>query len=91
MSHNDKITQLNNCSILAHTTNNDPIAFCHENVISFVFHPEVSHTTYGKQLIYNFLCICRCPFTWKPTQICENIVQQIKIFNKLFGDTLHLY
>ena len=43
------------------------------------FHPEVTHTEYGAQLLRNFLfCICNCSGSWKMDDFVEKTVQKYK-------------
>ena len=42
------------------------------------FHPEVTHTQEGKQLLDNFVGICGCQKTWKTARIIDEIVQDLR-------------
>ena len=43
------------------------------------FHPEVTHTEYGKQLLHNFLYgICACSGDWKVEDYASRIIAQYK-------------
>lgn len=43
------------------------------------FHPEVTHTTEGKNLLRNFVVhICGCAQDWTPDQFVESTVQRLK-------------
>lgn len=43
------------------------------------FHPEVYHTTQGKDLLYNFLVsICQCKQDWTPAGFVESTVEQLQ-------------
>ena len=52
------------------------------SLYGFQFHPEVTHTNRGKQLIRNFLEICDCNFSWRSESIVSNL---IKIIHKKVG------
>ena len=43
------------------------------------FHPEVTHTVYGKQLLYNFLFeICGCSGDWKMEDFVEQSIEKYR-------------
>ncbi len=49
------------------------------------FHPEVSHTVRGQDMLTNFvLDVCKLPGDWKADSIAEREIEKIK---KLVGDT----
>ncbi len=56
-----------------------------KQVYGIQFHPEVTHTTEGKNLLRNFVVhICDCAQDWTPDQFVESTVQDLK--NKLGND-----
>ncbi len=56
-----------------------------KQVYGIQFHPEVTHTTEGKNLLRNFVVhICDCAQDWTPDQFVESTVQDLK--NKLGHD-----
>lgn len=85
MSHSDSITALpEDFSILA-TTESIPIAaFKKDSIDSFPlyglqFHPEVYHSTEGKNIIKNFLVdTCKCSQNWTPNSFVEESVAKLK-------------
>ncbi len=85
MSHSDSITALpQGYSILA-TTDSIPIAaFKKDATDSFPlyglqFHPEVYHSTEGKNIIKNFLVdTCKCSQNWTPNSFVEETVAKLK-------------
>ncbi len=85
MSHSDSITALpQGFSILA-TTESIPIAaFKKDSTDTFPlyglqFHPEVYHSTEGKNIIKNFLVdICKCSQNWTPNSFVEETVAKLK-------------
>ena len=68
MSHTDYISQVpSGFRIIAHTDKCPCAAMCDEsrNLYGVQFHPEVSHTAYGDQILRNFLFdICNCHGDW---------------------------
>ena len=68
MSHTDYISQVpSGFRIIAHTDKCPCAAMCDESrkLYGVQFHPEVSHTAYGKQILHNFLFdICLCSGSW---------------------------
>lgn len=68
MSHTDFISQVpSGFRIIAHTDKCPCAAMCDESrkLYGVQFHPEVSHTAYGKQILHNFLFdICQCRGSW---------------------------
>ena len=42
------------------------------------FHPEVSHTEHGKEILQNFITIAECHATWNPGSIIEDSIEQIR-------------
>lgn len=82
MSHGDTIKQVpDNYKIIASTADVKVAAY-HiqgEKTYGVQFHPEVYHTTEGKNLIENFaIAICGCSANWTPDAFVETTVQQLK-------------
>ncbi len=69
MSHTDYIAQVpESFRVIAHTHKCPCAAMCNEErkLYAVQFHPEVTHTQFGKQLLTNFLFdICGCEGSWK--------------------------
>jgi len=82
MSHGDTITQLpENFKILASTASIPVAAFKQKDrpVYGIQFHPEVTHSLEGKQLLSNFvLNIAKCSQDWSPASFLEQSVQELK-------------
>ena len=76
MSHTDFISQVpNGFHTIAHTDKCHCAAMCDESrkLYGVQFHPEVSHTAYGFQMLHNFLFdICGCHRSWN----MEDFVQR---------------
>lgn len=82
MSHSDSIKTLpDNCTVTG-TTESIPVAAFEHNALPLYglqFHPEVYHSTEGKQLIRNFLyAICGCSGDWTPGHFIEESVAALK-------------
>lgn len=88
MSHSDTITSLpEEYQIVASTESVKVAAFVHKTKKHFAiqFHPEVTHSTEGKNLLRNFVVhICGCSQDWTPDQFVEATVADLK--NKLGND-----
>jgi GMP synthase (glutamine-hydrolysing) len=82
MSHCDQVTKVpSRFKTIAHSINTAIVAIedTDHNLYGVQFHPEVSHTTYGKQLLYNFLVhICHCTCSWKEEYIIDAIIDTIR-------------
>ena len=82
MSHGDKVTQLPENFQLIAASNNAPIAAMSNEAKQFYavqFHPEVTHTEFGKEIISNFVhSICGCELLWTPSNIIDDAINQIK-------------
>ena len=82
MSHRDYIKTLpETFRIIAKTDNCHCAAMCDEErkLYGVQFHPEVAHTDFGKQMLYNFLFeICHCGGTWKMADFIKNSVEKYK-------------
>ncbi len=82
MSHSDTIKELpNNAIKLASTHDVDNAAYKiqGEKTYAIQFHPEVYHTTDGKQLLENFLVhIAGLEQTWTPDAFVETTVAELK-------------
>lgn len=82
MSHGDKVTQLpTNFQVTAQTPT-CPIAAMSDESRKFYgvqFHPEVTHTKKGLELLKNFVVgICGCETNWTAENIIEDAVKRIR-------------
>jgi GMP synthase (glutamine-hydrolysing) len=82
MSHGDKVTQLpdgflrtaetDSCSIAA-------MAHAEKPWFGIQFHPEVTHTSLGKEIMSRFVVdICGCEALWTPANIVEDAIQKVR-------------
>ena len=82
MSHGDKVDSLPSQFVpIAHSDNSPLAAAAHVNraIFTVQFHPEVAHSTQGKQLIENFVYqICKCEPNWTPDNFIESQVASIR-------------
>jgi GMP synthase (glutamine-hydrolysing) len=82
MSHSDTIKELPTNAVLLASTNdveNAAYKIEGENTFAIQFHPEVYHTSDGKQLLENFLVhIGGVQQTWTPDSFVESTVDQIR-------------
>ncbi len=82
MSHGDTIEKLpENCQVIASTADVKNAAFkvVGEVTYGIQFHPEVYHSTEGKELLRNFVVdICGCNQNWTPDSFVETTVKDLK-------------
>jgi len=83
MSHGDSILELPSGFDVLATTENIPVAaFKHRDgndLYGLQFHPEVYHSTEGKQILKNFLVnICGCSQDWTPAHFVTDTVAELK-------------
>ena len=82
MSHGDTITRLPENYHIIGSTENVKAAAYHvedEQTWGIQFHPEVYHSTDGKQILANFvLGICGCAGDWSPASFIDTTVAELK-------------
>lgn len=82
MSHADTIASVpEEFEIIASTSTVKVAAFKKkgENLFGIQFHPEVTHTLEGKNLLRNFVVhICECAQDWTPDLFVESTVEELK-------------
>ncbi|WP_372933643.1 glutamine-hydrolyzing GMP synthase [Mariniphaga sediminis] len=92
MSHGDTIIKLpSNYKVVASTEDVNFAAYKIDNEPTYAiqFHPEVYHTTEGRQLLKNFTVdICGCEQSWTPASFVETTVNELK--QKLGNDKVVL-
>lgn len=82
MSHTDYIkTPPKGFQVIAHTEKCPCAAMCDEGrkLYGIQFHPEVTHTVYGKQILHNFIfSICGCKADWKMGDFVDGSIEKYK-------------
>lgn len=82
MSHGDTITKIpENYQVITSTSDVKFGGFkiMDEETYGIQFHPEVYHTTQGKQLLENFLVeICGCKQDWTPSAFADDTIKELK-------------
>ncbi len=81
MSHGDHVTRLPDGFQTTATTGNVVTAIESEErgIYCVQFHPEVSHTPLGKEILRNFLFnICGCKGDWTPAQFIKEEIEKIR-------------
>jgi len=88
MSHGDKLNGLPDGFVTIATSGNSPYCgIAHESkpIYGIQFHPEVTHSTHGKQLLKNFAVdICHTKQNWTMENFIETEIQRIR---ELVGPT----
>jgi GMP synthase (glutamine-hydrolysing) len=82
MSHSDSITYIPDSFEVIASTHDVRVAAYHvkgEDTFAFQFHPEVVHSTEGKQLLKNFIYeVCGCTGDWTPGSFVDETVASLK-------------
>ena len=82
MSHGDQVSQVSTDFVPLAKTSTCPIAAVrHQSlpVYGLQFHPEVTHTPLGKQILANFLLqICKCGGTWQLGDFANEAIAAIR-------------
>jgi GMP synthase (glutamine-hydrolysing) len=82
MSHGDQVQHLADDFVsLASTQTCEAAAVMHKRkpFYGVQFHPEVTHTPHGQEVLRNFLFrVCRCKATWKMSGFVDLAVQRIR-------------
>ena len=82
MSHTDYISEVPaQFQTIAYTDKCPCAAMCDESrkLYAVQFHPEVTHTQYGKQMLHNFLFdVCGCKGEWKMEGFVEQSIARYK-------------
>jgi GMP synthase (glutamine-hydrolysing) len=82
MSHGDKVTELSSCwKTIALSDNNIISAVIHKEkpIYGVQFHPEVTHTEYGSNILSNFLFnICNLKKNWTADNFIKDAIKNIQ-------------
>lgn len=82
MSHTDYISKAPKGFEIIGTTADCPCAAMQntdKRIYAVQFHPEVTHSEYGNQVLYNFLYeICRCKGEWVMDNFIESTVEKLR-------------
>ncbi len=82
MSHGDKVTQVPEGFKVIASTQSAPIAAMadeNRNIYCLQFHPEVTHTKSGQEILNRFVHeICQCGRLWTPANIIEDAIGKIQ-------------
>lgn len=82
MSHSDTIASVPPGFEVIASTSTVPVAafkLMGQERYGIQFHPEVTHTTEGKNLLRNFVVhICGCAQDWTPDQFVESTIEDLK-------------
>mmetsp|Transcript_21185 Transcript_21185/g.33291 ORF Transcript_21185/g.33291 Transcript_21185/m.33291 type:complete len:550 (+) Transcript_21185:52-1701(+) len=82
MSHGDKVLRLAEGFVdIAHTSNSEHAATCHpgKKILCVQFHPEVTHSPKGKDILRNFVVgMCNAPTDWNMTDIAEEFIREVR-------------
>ncbi|MEQ9460493.1 MAG: glutamine-hydrolyzing GMP synthase [Phycisphaeraceae bacterium] len=82
MSHGDQVSSLSESFISLATTPTCPYAAVRHRERDFYglqFHPEVTHTPHGAEILSNFLFgVCGCAGTWRMSNFVEIAIERIR-------------
>ena len=82
MSHHDYISEApDGFSVIASTDKCPVAAMCDDSrrIYGVQFHPEVTHTQYGRQILHNFLYnVCGCSGDWRMDSFIDDTVAAIR-------------
>ncbi len=82
MSHGDQLRSVSGDFVALATTPTCPFAAIRHKTREFYgvqFHPEVTHTPHGREIISNFLYgICKCQGLWKMGSFVDAVVENVR-------------
>lgn len=90
MSHGDSVVRLpNGFAAVAHSDSGAIAAARNGSMWGVQFHPEVTHTRYGRQILQNFLSFSQCTPDWSPHSLADSIrrktIDQLGEHRAIFG------
>lgn len=79
-SHGDTVEEMpQGFSVLATSKSGGIAAMGNgSNIFGVQFHPEVTHTPFGKHIIENFLKMAGCKQDWKPSSMITSVREEIR-------------
>lgn len=82
MSHGDQVNQLSDDFLPLAATGTCPYAavkYKHSGFYGVQFHPEVTHTPFGNEILKNFLYdICKCDGDWQMSDFVDQTVSDVR-------------
>lgn len=82
MSHGDTVFEIpSDYEVLAHSENSPIASFRHgeKPIYGLQWHPEVSHTEKGVQMLRSFLFeVCGCEANWKMENVVDRMIEEIR-------------
>ena len=81
MSHGDNMTRMPDGFVAVAMSEDVPTAIenLERGIYCVQFHPEVSHTPLGKEILRNFVFhICNCKGDWTPAQFIKEEIEKIR-------------
>ena len=82
MSHGDKVTELPSGFELVASTASAPVSAIADekrHYYGIQFHPEVTHTSRGKEILQRFvLDICNCEARWTAANIIDDAIENVR-------------
>ncbi|MBL1148115.1 MAG: glutamine-hydrolyzing GMP synthase [Pseudomonadota bacterium] len=83
MSHGDHVTAPAEGFVLAAKSHNGLVAAIADDarkIYGLQFHPEVTHTAFGQDILRRFaIDICGCAATWTPAHIIETAIENVRL------------
>jgi GMP synthase (glutamine-hydrolysing) len=82
MSHGDQVTKVSDEFVPLAKTDTCPLAAVQHRtlpVFGLQFHPEVTHTSFGREVLANFLLrICGCHGTWRLGDFARETIEAVR-------------
>ncbi len=82
MSHGDSIHELPQGFDLIATSENHPAAIENKNgpfpIMALQFHPEVTHSEYGREVLQYFIDLCHAPVNWSVEAMMEEVQESLR-------------
>ncbi|MDF9867668.1 GMP synthase (glutamine-hydrolyzing) [Bacilli bacterium PM5-3] len=81
MSHTDKVVSIpDGYEKVAYSENTEFVAMenANDNIYGIQFHPEVTHTEYGNQILANFIEKCNIKDKWSMDNIVDELIENIR-------------